>query len=322
MIFVSKLLLFYSRSLTLTMSSALISKWSSDVNALLKSSCFDVHEKDTTRVHNARAFIFSSIEEISSLSSENLNSKKFSEKFNKILDKIDDKIDDYFQGEEKLNVLVDRLERYTERFIKKLKETEDKEVKKEIKKEIKEEKKVDEKIKKVVKKVKEEEKKSSSSVSSSSDKPDDCIVCCEKIRQRAPLSCGHWIHTDCVVKSGKPNCPVCTKKVKLSESNLKKCQAKGKALKKELEEEEEKEVERELKEQGYLTCSDEDCSCHNFSSCSDCSDSESDCPGCSDSESESESEVELLRRQIKELELKLKDQEKCKLPARPTKNKK
>lgn len=48
-------------------------------------------------------------------------------------------------------------------------------------------------------------------------KPDECIVCLENVdKMHKPLECGHWIHTDCIVKSGKNNCPICRAPVKLS----------------------------------------------------------------------------------------------------------
>ena len=43
---------------------------------------------------------------------------------------------------------------------------------------------------------------------------DECHVCCESIDTH--LSCGHWIHIDCVVQTGKANCPLCKKVVSMS----------------------------------------------------------------------------------------------------------
>lgn len=48
-------------------------------------------------------------------------------------------------------------------------------------------------------------------------KPDSCVVCCESLeKQRHPLSCGHWIHQSCVVRSAKSQCPICRSHVVLS----------------------------------------------------------------------------------------------------------
>jgi hypothetical protein len=43
------------------------------------------------------------------------------------------------------------------------------------------------------------------------EKPEDCIICTEKIKDNEPLSCGHWIHISCIEKHFKPECPVCRK---------------------------------------------------------------------------------------------------------------
>lgn len=43
---------------------------------------------------------------------------------------------------------------------------------------------------------------------------DECHVCCESIDTH--LSCGHWIHVDCVVQTGKAECPLCKKVVSMS----------------------------------------------------------------------------------------------------------
>ena len=42
------------------------------------------------------------------------------------------------------------------------------------------------------------------------EKPDECSICFEPIDNlKLPLSCGHWIHKKCILKWGKPICPVC-----------------------------------------------------------------------------------------------------------------
>jgi len=40
---------------------------------------------------------------------------------------------------------------------------------------------------------------------------EDCIVCTEE--SNCVLSCGHWIHKECVIKTGKPVCPICRKHI-------------------------------------------------------------------------------------------------------------
>ena len=41
------------------------------------------------------------------------------------------------------------------------------------------------------------------------EKPDDCVICTEKMNENNPLHCGHWIHYKCVQKQFKAECPVC-----------------------------------------------------------------------------------------------------------------
>lgn len=41
------------------------------------------------------------------------------------------------------------------------------------------------------------------------EKPDDCVICTEKMNETNPLHCGHWIHYKCVQKQFKAECPVC-----------------------------------------------------------------------------------------------------------------
>ena len=43
------------------------------------------------------------------------------------------------------------------------------------------------------------------------DKPNDCPVCFEPMNEHNPLLCGHWVHIDCIKKSGKNKCPICRK---------------------------------------------------------------------------------------------------------------
>jgi len=41
----------------------------------------------------------------------------------------------------------------------------------------------------------------------------ECPVCFEEIVSNVPLSCGHWIHKNCVIRSGKPQCPICRSQI-------------------------------------------------------------------------------------------------------------
>jgi len=41
------------------------------------------------------------------------------------------------------------------------------------------------------------------------EKPDDCVICTEKMNENKPLHCGHWIHYGCVQKQFKAECPIC-----------------------------------------------------------------------------------------------------------------
>lgn len=43
----------------------------------------------------------------------------------------------------------------------------------------------------------------------SQEKPDDCVICTEKMNENNPLHCGHWIHYGCVEKQFNAECPVC-----------------------------------------------------------------------------------------------------------------
>ena len=47
------------------------------------------------------------------------------------------------------------------------------------------------------------------------EKEEECHVCCEPIQE--PLSCGHFVHTKCIVLSKKCTCPFCFKSVLLSD---------------------------------------------------------------------------------------------------------
>jgi hypothetical protein len=49
------------------------------------------------------------------------------------------------------------------------------------------------------------------------DKPEDCIVCTEKLgEEEKVLDCGHWVHLLCIQKHFKPECPICRKPLNIT----------------------------------------------------------------------------------------------------------
>ena len=48
-------------------------------------------------------------------------------------------------------------------------------------------------------------------------KEDYCCVCLEEFEQDfTPLNeCGHYIHLECIINSGKNECPLCRKTIKV-----------------------------------------------------------------------------------------------------------
>ena len=53
-----------------------------------------------------------------------------------------------------------------------------------------------------------------------SEEIEECCVCTDPIEKK--LECGHYIHMDCVIRSGKDLCPVCRTKLNLNISDRKK----------------------------------------------------------------------------------------------------
>ena len=49
----------------------------------------------------------------------------------------------------------------------------------------------------------------------------ECPVCTENIN--SSLNCGHFVHKECIIKSGKNECPICRKDVLCDKSDIKKC---------------------------------------------------------------------------------------------------
>ena len=53
------------------------------------------------------------------------------------------------------------------------------------------------------------------------DKPDECIICTENLNESLPLlPCGHWVHRDCQVKSGR-KCVLCRCNIIFTSEKLK-----------------------------------------------------------------------------------------------------
>lgn len=46
------------------------------------------------------------------------------------------------------------------------------------------------------------------------DKPESCIVCLESMTDvKSSFTCGHWIHRECIIRSGRLQCPLCRKRI-------------------------------------------------------------------------------------------------------------
>ena len=48
------------------------------------------------------------------------------------------------------------------------------------------------------------------------EKPCECPVCFEPLNEDKSLSCGHWVHKNCIIRSKKDTCPLCRKQVELT----------------------------------------------------------------------------------------------------------
>ncbi len=80
------------------------------------------------------------------------------------------------------------------------------------------------------------------------EKPDECCVCLEDLKdEKYPLrECGHWIHHNCVIMTGKEECPCCRAKVTLNKEQQKALNDIKNKNKKEQLEEEQREIRREM----------------------------------------------------------------------------
>jgi len=73
------------------------------------------------------------------------------------------------------------------------------------------------------------------------EKPDECPICLEPFEKEnekksiyVPLiPCYHWICKDCIIKSGKNECPICRQSVELTKTEEKKLITKANKIKKE-----------------------------------------------------------------------------------------
>jgi Ring finger domain len=53
------------------------------------------------------------------------------------------------------------------------------------------------------------------------EKPEECPVCLEALDEKEqPWPCGHYVHSNCIVKGMKPECPLCREKLPLCPSDL------------------------------------------------------------------------------------------------------
>jgi hypothetical protein len=52
---------------------------------------------------------------------------------------------------------------------------------------------------------------------------DSCPICLEDFNQldEALKPCGHWVHIKCIYKSGRGTCPLCRKKLVLTDDEIK-----------------------------------------------------------------------------------------------------
>ena len=69
---------------------------------------------------------------------------------------------------------------------------------------------------------------------------EDCAVCTDSVN--IPLSCGHWIHNQCVIQSGKANCPICRSQINLTKEEYEKTMEYDRKYKQQFLEEDEEEL--------------------------------------------------------------------------------
>lgn len=54
------------------------------------------------------------------------------------------------------------------------------------------------------------------------DRPEECPICSEGIKDETSLTCGHWICSECVINLEKEECPLCRSSLVLSDDLKKK----------------------------------------------------------------------------------------------------
>lgn len=52
------------------------------------------------------------------------------------------------------------------------------------------------------------------------NKPTECIICLEELKEKYALPCGHWLHMSCVQKHFKPECPICRSPLDIQVSGI------------------------------------------------------------------------------------------------------
>lgn len=65
-------------------------------------------------------------------------------------------------------------------------------------------------------------------------KPEECPICCSPFIMNIPLfPCCHWICKDCIIHTGKKECPVCRQEVHLDKEEEKKLNQVSRRLQRE-----------------------------------------------------------------------------------------
>jgi hypothetical protein len=75
---------------------------------------------------------------------------------------------------------------------------------------------------------------------------EECCVCYEIMDKDKPLKCKHNVHLDCIIKSGKAQCPMCRASLKLPKNILNKINNISKKYKEEELEEEQNNIRQEF----------------------------------------------------------------------------
>lgn len=73
------------------------------------------------------------------------------------------------------------------------------------------------------------------------ERESECPVCMGKV-YKVLRPCEHWVCKDCIIKSGKPECPICRKHVTLSKKERDLLRKEAHINRKKKEEEERKEL--------------------------------------------------------------------------------